>query len=486
MSFRSRTTEPAGASISRDDTIKAAVETIEDGRFRDRLARFVSIPSESRVAEARPELERVLDDELTPLCQSMGFETRLLHHPTAPGPCLYAERIEGAGLPTILQYGHGDVVAGLEGWSEGLSPFKMTEQGGRFYGRGTADNKGQLNVNLTALETLLSVRGSLGFNLKYLVEMGEESGSLGLREICAANADLLRADVLIASDGPRIAADKPTIFLGARGGVSFYIEIKARESFQHSGNWGGLLSNPGVELCHAITALIGRNGEIPIPELTPGHIPDNVRAHLSRLRITPEASDPQIEPWWGEPSLTAEEKVFAWSSFEVMEMECGNLAQPLYAIPPSARARLQLRFPVGVDVEAVVPAIRRRLAQTGHSRVIVHEPHDAIFLATRLDPDHPWVTRVAQSLERTMRAPPAILPNLGGSLPNDIFARDLQLPTIWIPHSYSGCLQHAPDEHLPVAIAREGLAIMAGLYWDLGTQSPGEAFSLRPPGILSQ
>ena len=61
------------------------------------------------------------------------------------------------------------------------------------------------------------------------------------------------------------------------------------------------------------------------------------------------------------------------------------------------------------------------------------------------------------------------LPNLGGSLPNDIFSEILGLRTIWVPHSYPGCSQHAPNEHLPVAIAREGLAMMAGLYWDLGT-----------------
>ena len=69
---------------------------------------------------------------------------------------------------------------------------------------------------------------------------------------------------------------------------------------------------------------------------------------------------------------------------------------------------------------------------------------------------------------RTTNQRLAVLPNLGGSLPNDIFAVGLNLPTIWVPHSYPGCSQHAPNEHLPMAIAREGLAIMAGLYWDLG------------------
>jgi hypothetical protein len=100
--------------------------------------------------------------------------------------------------------------------------------------------------------------------------------------------------------------------------------------------------------------------------------------------------------------------------------------------------------------------------------VKIAKGRDEIFHATRLDPEHPWVQWAATSIARTTGARPAILPNSGGSLPNDIFSEGLGLPTIWVPHSYLGCSQHAPNEHLPVAIAREGLQLMAGLYWDLG------------------
>ena len=459
--------------MSRAAAIAAAQTRLDQGGFARDMAEMVAIPSACLVPEARPELARFLDGWLAPRLTAMGFTLRRLHHPDAPGPVLLAERIEGDDLTTILQYGHGDVVAGLDGWSEGLAPFTLTERDGRWYGRGTADNKGQLLVNLTALESLLATRGRLGFNVKYLIEMGEEAGSPGLREICAEHRDALAADVLIASDGPRLAADRPTLFLGARGTFSFGIEVAARDSFQHSGNWGGLLSNPGVILCHAIAALIGPRGEVRVPELKPPPLTPRLREVLGRLTLAPLPTDPAIEDWWGEPGLTAPEKVFGWSNLEVLEMECGSLAQPVNAIPPRARARLQLRFPVGVDVASVVPAVRRHLAQAGLDRVTVHEPEELPFLATRLDPDHPWVTRIAASLEATEGAAPAILPNLGGSLPNDIFATDLGLPTVWIPHSYPGCRQHGPDEHLPIALARQALGLMAGLYWDLGEAPAG-------------
>ncbi|MFB9949633.1 M20 family metallopeptidase [Rhizobium puerariae] len=457
------------AASSRRAAIDKAVGYLDDGSFEASLRRRVAIPSASRVEANKPDLWRYVTEDMQPFFERLGFTTRIYENELAPGPFLIATRIEDPAFTTVLQYGHGDVVAGLDGqWEQGLSPFAMAERNGAWYGRGTADNKGQHAVNLAAIEALLAVRGSLGFNLKYLIEMGEESGSLGLEEMCAAHRDELGADVFIASDGPRLALDRPTIFLGARGGMSFHLEIDARESFQHSGNWGGLLSNPGIELCHAITALVSRTGQIKVSEMTPGSIPENVRAALKDCKIAPTADDPTIESWWGEPGLSPEEKVFAWSSFEVMEMECGNLAQPLYAIPPKARARVQLRFPVGVDPDAVVPAVRKTLKDTGFDRVVVKDPTDAIFLASRLDPDHPWVKRVAASIEKTLGAPPAILPNLGGSLPNNIFSDLLGLPTIWIPHSYPGCLQHAANEHLPISIVREGLAMMAGLYWDIG------------------
>ncbi len=132
--------------------------------------------------------------------------------------------------------------------------------------------QGQHAVNLAALEAVLAVRGALGFNAKYLIEMGEESGSPGLEDICQEHAAELSADVFIGSDGPRLALDRPTIFLGARGGISFEVAIEARKDFQHSGNWGGILANPGIELCHAIAALVDR-GPHPRAGPDPGRDP---------------------------------------------------------------------------------------------------------------------------------------------------------------------------------------------------------------------
>ena len=92
--------------------------------------------------------------------------------------------------------------------------------------------------------------------------------------------------------------------------------------------------------------------------------------------------------------------------------------------------------------------------------------------ATRLDHNNYWAKLTNYSIQKTLGKPAAVVPNIGGSIPNDVFMNTLNLSTIWIPHSYPGCSQHAPNEHMLSSIAREGLQIMTGLFWDIGNDLP--------------
>jgi acetylornithine deacetylase/succinyl-diaminopimelate desuccinylase-like protein len=334
------------------------------------------------------------------------------------------------------------------------------------------DNKGQHVININALRAVLESRGKLGFNAKYLIEMGEESGSPGLRELCADEAALFKSDVLIASDGPRLNAERPTVFLGARGVITFDLSIVAREGGHHSGNWGGILSDPAIQLAHAIASITSPTGQIRIHEWVPCELPRAVREAVADCIIDGGPDGPVIDPGWGEPDLSPAEQVFGWCSFDVLAMKSGVPETPVNAVPPSAWARCALRFVVGIDPTDVVPALRRHLDRHGFPMVEIVMPGAERFGATRLDPEDDWVRFTIASIARSTNKKPALLPNLGGSLPNDIFAEILGLKTIWVPHSYPGCSQHAPDEHLPVELVREALGLMAGLYWDIGS---GEA-----------
>ena len=123
---------------------------------------------------------------------------------------------------------------------------------------------------------------------------------------------------------------------------------------------------------------------------------------------------------------------------------------------------------VGVDPADIVQALERHLADAGFPMVKVTAAREGFFPATRLDPQHPWVKWTVRSIEKTSGQRTAILPNLGGSLPNDVFSDTLGLPTVWIPHSYASCSQHAPNEHMLAPVARDALRLMAGVMWDLG------------------
>ncbi|MBV9554935.1 MAG: M20 family metallopeptidase [Alphaproteobacteria bacterium] len=459
--------------MTRAAALAAAEAYFDEGGFAADLARRVAIPTESQVEGSGPVLRAYLGDEIAPTLTRLGFDSRIFDNPVRGGPILIAERREDDAATTVLGYGHGDVIRGLEPqWHEGLSPWQLTRRGDRLYGRGTADNKGQHSVNLAALETVLKTRGRLGFNAVLLLETGEEIGSPGLREICRAEKDRLRADVLIASDGPRLAPERPTIFLGARGAMNFDLVCDLREGGHHSGNWGGLLANPGVVMAHALASITSAKGAINIPEWKPAQMPNSVRMALAEcpVGVPGEGGEdaPEIDLDWGEPGFTPSEKVFGWCSFEVLAFTTGNPENPVNAIPPKATATCQIRFVVGVDPEQFMPALRRHLDARGFPMVRIEPWKKAYFPATRLDPDHHWVRWAAASIEATTGKRPAILPNLGGSLPNDIFATDLGLPTIWVPHSYASCSQHAPNEHMLAPVAREALQVMTGIYWDLG------------------
>lgn len=456
--------------MTRQTVIHAAGQYVTDGTFLSELQARLAIPSESPREDSAADHLRYLNEQMVPMLEAMGFTCRILPNTKmARIPALYAERIEDPALPTILTYGHGDVLWGMAGdWKENRSPWEATLAGDRIYGRGTVDNKGQHTINLAALRIVLAERGRLGFNTKVLIEMGEESGSPGLAEMAEDHKALLAADVLIASDGPRVSTHVPTVFLGARGGHGFHLICDLREGAHHSGNWGGLLPNAGIRLAHALATITDAKGRIAIREWTPGTIPANVHAALKKIEMEFGPDDPVIDDTWGEPDLKGPEQVYGWCNFEVLAYKCGRPEAPVNAIPGHAKATCQLRYVVGVDRDRILPALREHLDAHGFTDIRIEPMDRGFFSATRTDPDNAWTRLAVQSITETTGKEPAVQPNFGGSLPNEVFAETLGLPTVWIPHSHPSCSQHAPDEHMMVSVAKEATEMMAGLFWDIG------------------
>src|SRR6201998_43897 len=264
--------------MTRADAIASARQHLHSGAFIAELNRRVGFQTQSQEPLPGDPFRAYLVDGLRPALEELGFSTRLVESPIGKGPFMVADYREDPSLPTVLSYGHGDGVGGMVGeWRDNLDPWQTTIKGDRVYGRGTADNKGQHSINMAALRAVREARGGkLGFNAKFIIETSEEIGSPDLADVCKSLRDELAADLLLASDGPRLSADRPTIFLGCRGGVRIHLDVNLRDGSHHSGNWGGVLANPATILASAIATLVDHKGRMQLEALKPPRISNQI------------------------------------------------------------------------------------------------------------------------------------------------------------------------------------------------------------------
>ena len=455
---------------SPDQALENSNKCFTDGKFFDKLSSLVGIVTDSKNAVSVDDLTSYYTDGLSDILTELGLQTEIIDNPIKGGPpFLIGKRIESSESKTILLYGHGDTVPLQEGqWFEEIIPNELKVIGDKIYGRGVADNKGQHLINLLALLSVLKIRKKLGFNLKIVFEMGEEIGSPGLFDLCKQYKDYFESDVLIASDGPRVAVDVPTVFLGSRGAINFELEAKYREGAHHSGNWGGVLRDPGVRLSHALSIITDKYGKILIENWKPTSLSVEVRDRLHSLPTT-ISETLEIDENWGEPGLSSNEKLFGWNSFSILALRSGNIDLPVNAIQPSAKALCQLRFVVGTDPNEVITSLRDHLDQNGFNDIKIITENAINFEASRTNLNNIWLEKIENIIEKFHRDKIHVIPNLAGSLPNNCFTDILGIPTIWIPHSYKECSQHAPNEHVPIELLQNSLLLMTDLYWNLGT-----------------
>ena len=276
--------------MTRADAIARARQHFASGEFLENSRPPGRLPHRKPAAQTRaPRCAPIWSRICSRPLPQLDFATRLIESPSGKGPYLLADYREDASLPTVLTYGHGDVVDGMAGeWRDNLDPWRTTIKGERVYGRGTADNKGQHSINMSALAMVREARGGkLGFNAKFIIETGEEIGSPDLRKVCEGLREELKADLFLASDGPRLSAERPTIFLGCRGGLRIHLDVNLRDGGHHSGNWGGVLANAATILSGAIAALVDEKGRMQLEAFKPPRISNAIRAVLADVKVEP-------------------------------------------------------------------------------------------------------------------------------------------------------------------------------------------------------
>lgn len=231
-------------------------------RFYEELFSLIRIPSISAHSERRDDMQRCATRWAELLLEAGVDRAEVL--PTKGNPVVFAEKRVGDALPTILVYGHYDVmpVEPLELWAS--DPFEPTIRDGRIYARGANDDKGQSFMHAKAFEYLTKTN-SLPVNVKFLIEGEEEIGSPNLEDFCREHRDLLACDTILVSDTGMFAEDVPSITTGLRGLAYWQIEVTAAARDLHSGLFGGAVANPLVELSKIIARLVDADGHITIP-----------------------------------------------------------------------------------------------------------------------------------------------------------------------------------------------------------------------------
>jgi acetylornithine deacetylase/succinyl-diaminopimelate desuccinylase-like protein len=451
--------------------LTAYIESKRDEHLNE-LKEFLRIPSVSTKSEHKPDIEKAahwVADKL----RAAGLENIEIV-PTKMHPLVYAECLHAPGKPTILFYGHYDVQPAdpLPLWT--TPPFEPTARGGNLFGRGTADDKGQVHIHIKALESLQRTAGQLPINVKVMIEGEEEVGSVSLWDFVQQNRARLQADALVVSDTSMLAKGVPSITYGLRGLNYYQIEITGPAQDLHSGAFGGAVPNPITILSETIAKLHDKNLRVTVPGFY-----DDV-ATISRTERKALTALPWKEKEFrktvgapalcGEKGYTIPERLWTRPTFEVNGIWGGYMDEGAKTVIPSnAYAKISTRLVPNQEPQKIARLverhIRRLLPKTVKCKFEVlsmGKPWVAPY-------SHPIFQKAIQALESGF-GKKAVFIREGGSIPFVTQMHDtFKLPCVLIGFGLPDENAHAPDEHILLENYFGGIKSIALFYENLAS-----------------
>jgi acetylornithine deacetylase/succinyl-diaminopimelate desuccinylase-like protein len=425
-----------------------------------RYADFLAIPSVSAIPEHAADCRKAAE-WLAAELRRIGAQ-RVEVSETGGHPIVVGERIEDPNLPTIVIYGHYDVQPGdpLDLWK--TSPFEPIVRDGRMLGRGSADDKGQILIHLAALEALLSTRGKLPVNVKYLFEGEEESSSVNLERWMAANPERCSGDAVIISDSGFFDGNRPALTVGLRGITYMQVDVRNSDVDLHSGSYGGAVINPANALASMIASLHDENRHVTVPgfyddvvELTPDDraalaaLPFNEANYLAGIDAKAtqgEAGFSTVERRGARPTLDVNG---IWGGFT------GDGSKTI--IPAHAHAKISCRLVTAQDPARIalqVEAALKAAAPRGLQVEVQNLGNGYPFLTPLGDP---YLSAAANALKETFGADPLYIRE-GGSIPiAALFQRELLLPVVLLGFTPPDDNAHAPNESMDLGNFEGGI-----------------------------
>lgn len=435
-------------------------------RFLDELFELLRIPSISAQSDHKDDMVSCALWLKESLLKAGADKAEVM--PTAGNPVVYAEKIIDATKPTVLVYGHYDVmpVDPVEEWN--TEPFEPVIKGNRIYCRGANDDKGQLYMHAKAFETLVAT-DSLPCNVKFMLEGEEEIGSGSLYQWCEDNKQMLEADVILVSDTSLIAWNVPSITTGLRGLCYMEVEVIGPNKDLHSGLFGGGVANPANVLSRMIASLVDENGHVTIPgfydkvrELTPTEREEFNKAPFS-IEEYKKALD--IDDVEGEKGYSTMERTGVRPSLDVNGIWGGYTGEGSKTVIPSkAHAKISMRLVPNQDHHEIAKLFE------AHFRAIA--PQSVKVNVTPMHGGQPYVTptdmvayqAASKAFEDTFGKKP--LPYYsGGSIPIiSGFETILGLKSILMGFGLDEDAIHSPNESYGIDNFYKGIETIIRFY----------------------
>ncbi len=430
-------------------------------RFRQELFELLRIPSLS-ADPAHSEDVRQAAEWLVNHLRAVG-SNNVAVMPTAGHPVVYGDWLEaGPDKPTVLVYGHYDVVpASLEdGWD--TEPFEPVEKDGKIYARGATDDKGQLFIHIKAFESYKKSGDGPPVNLKFLLEGEEEVSSPNLKPFLIQHQDLLAADVCVISDSSMASIDKPVITHSLRGMTYIEVEVEGPHDDLHSGFYGGAIHNPALALVEIISKLHAEDHSIAVPGFYDDVVPltDTERAEVAKTAMSEEqllqaTGAPAV---WGESDFSIRERVSARPTLEINGLLSGWTGPgPKTIIPAKAMAKISCRLVGNQDPMRIFECLKTYIESVTPPTVQVQVNLLTTGAPALIDFTLPEMQAAARAFEKGWGATPAFTRG-GGSIPivADIYNL-MKIPVVMMGYGLDTDGLHGTNEHFTIEMFERGI-----------------------------
>jgi acetylornithine deacetylase/succinyl-diaminopimelate desuccinylase-like protein len=430
-------------------------------QFKEQLFEMLRIPSLSGDPAFAGEIRRMAD-WLADHMRVLGLD-KVEVMPTAGHPVVYGEWL-GAGpdKPTLLVYGHYDVVPAVleDGWE--TDPFEPVVKDGKIYARGATDDKGQLFIHVKALESYLQTGDGTPINVKFLLEGEEEVSSPNLTPFIKEHLDLLKADVCVISDSSMRTFEEPAITHSLRGMTYIEIEVKGPREDLHSGFFGGATHNPALALVEILGKLYNPDNTFAVPGFYDDVVPlrEDEREMIAKTGMNDEQFKEAtgVREAWGDQSFTIAERVSARPTLDINGLWSGYSGPgPKTIIPASAGAKLSSRLVANQDPDKIFALLKDYIESIAPPTVTVKVDLLTSGRPALIPFDLPEMQAATRAYERGW-GHAAVFTRGGGSIPVVADMVDLKkIPVVMMGYGLDSDGLHAPNEHYSIEMFERGI-----------------------------